>query len=67
MISHDQLPEVVVETMFRCFGDDILVWRMLNRPFYPNRKPRELLCCGHVIKYKWHKSKLYVVEVIKAI
>lgn len=62
-LTHEELPIHVIETMLRNIGPDNLTWQALNKQFYPNRKPHELLCHGYLIKYKWHKKKMYVVEV----
>lgn len=65
MLAHKDLTHELAELTLLHFGVDKVWWRKLNKPFYPNRTPHELIIGGYLLKYKKHRGCAYVVEVIK--
>lgn len=65
MLTHKDLPDGLFLVALLHFGVDRVWWRKLNKPFYQNRKPHELIIGGYLLKYKNHRGNAYVVEVTK--
>lgn len=65
MLKHEDLPDGLFLIALLFFGVDKVWWSKLNKSFFPNREPTELIIGGYVVKYKKHRGCAYVVEVTK--
>lgn len=66
-LTHSQLSEYLVGSLFSIFGVDNVYFRKMNKEFYENRTCKEIQIAGCVVSFLKIGEKYYVKEVTQEI